>query len=60
MPKQYEDQPWYLEWRAAVDRVVTAHTARDSAATGSPERRAADLEYDDALIAFRSAAQRFQ
>jgi hypothetical protein len=60
MPEQYEDQPWYLEWRAAVDRVGTAHTARDSAATGSPERQAADLEYDDALIAFRSAAQRFR
>ena len=60
MPEQYENQPWYLEWRAAVNRVVTAHTARDSAVTGSPERHAADLEYDDALTAFRTAALRFR
>ncbi len=60
MPGQYEDQPWYPEWRTAVNRAVTACTARDSAAAGSPERQAADREYEDALVAFRSAAQRFR
>jgi hypothetical protein len=60
LSKRFEDQPWYPEWRAVVDRVVTARMARDSAAGGTPEREAADLEYDLALAAFRSAAERFR
>jgi len=57
---RFEDQPWYPEWRAVVDRVVTAQMARDSSTAGTPEREAADREYDAALAAFRSAAERFQ
>ena len=60
MSERFEDQPWYPEWHAVVDRVVTARIARDSSAAGTPEREAADREYDTALAAFRSAAERFQ
>jgi hypothetical protein len=60
MSERFADQPWYPEWHAIVDRVVTAHMARDSSTAGTPERKAADREYDVALAAFRSAAGRFQ
>ena len=60
MPERFENQYWYPEWHAIVDRVVTAQMARDNAAASSPERQTADLEYDDALVAFRSAALRFR
>jgi hypothetical protein len=60
LSERLEDQPWYPEWRAAVDRVVTARMARDSATPGTPEREDADREYDAAFAAHRLAAERFR
>jgi hypothetical protein len=60
LSERFEDQPWYPEWHAVVDRVVRARVARDSAAAGTPEREAADREYDVAFAAFRAAAERFR
>lgn len=60
LSERFEEQPWYPEWRAVVDRVVTARIARDSAAAGTPEREAADREYDAAFAAFQSAAELFR
>jgi hypothetical protein len=60
MPTRFEDQPWYPEWHEVVERVVAARMARDSTKPDTPEREAADREYDVALAAFRSAAERFR
>jgi hypothetical protein len=58
MPESVKGQSWYPEWREAVDRVVAALAARDSATSGTPEREIADREYEAALAAFRSAAEK--
>jgi hypothetical protein len=46
MPKRFEDQPWYPEWKKTIDRVIAALMARDSVKPGTPQREAADLEYE--------------
>jgi hypothetical protein len=60
MPTRFEDQAWYPEWREVVERVVTARMALDSTKPDTPEREAADREYNAAPVAFRSAAERFR
>jgi hypothetical protein len=56
MPERFEDQPWYREWREALDRVIGASMARDRTVAGTPERAAAQGECDAALAAFRKIA----
>ena len=55
-PSRPEDQPWYPQWRAALDRVIAASMAVDATMVGTPERLAANQEHDDALAAFRKIA----
>jgi hypothetical protein len=55
-----EDQPWYEEWRAALERVIAASMARDATLVGTPERRAAEQECDAAMAAFREIANRLR
>jgi hypothetical protein len=57
MPKRFEDQPWYPEWKKTIDRVIAALMARDSVKPGTPQREAADLEYEAAIAAFRAQAE---
>jgi hypothetical protein len=56
MPTHFEDQPWYPKWKEAVERVVEAQMARDGTQPGTPEREAADRDYEAAFAAFRSIA----
>ena len=56
MPERFEEQLWYNEWRQALDRVITASMTRDRATFGTPERQAADQDYERALAAFREFA----
>jgi hypothetical protein len=58
MPKRFEDQSWYPEWKKAIDRVVAARMILDGTKPDTPERETANREYDAALAAFRSAAER--
>ena len=58
MPERFEDQPWYLEWKKTVDRVVAARMALDATRTDTPEREAAEREYEVALVAFRLLAEK--
>jgi hypothetical protein len=60
MPEQFEDQPWYREWREALERVIAASMARDQTAAGTPEREAAQQECDAAMAAFREIANRLR
>jgi len=55
-----EDEPWYREWREALDRVIRAQMARDAARPGTPQREAADLEYDAAFAVFSALAKQVQ
>ena len=57
MPQRFEDQPWYSEWKKTMDRVIAALMARDSTEPGTPEREAADREYEAAMAAFRLLAE---
>jgi len=59
-PSAVEDQPWYPEWRAAVERVIAASMARDATMVGTPERKAADQECEAAMAAFREIANRLR
>lgn len=52
-----EDEPWYQEWREALDRVIGAQMARDAARPGTPQREAADREYDAAFAVFCALAK---
>jgi hypothetical protein len=56
MPETFEDQPWYREWREALDRVISTTMARDRTVAGTPEREVAEREYDAALAEFRRIA----
>jgi hypothetical protein len=60
MPKRFEDQPWYPEWKRTVDRVVAARMELDATKPGTPEREAADGKYQSALTAFRLLAHQHQ
>jgi hypothetical protein len=60
MSQRFEDQSWYPEWKQTVDRVVAARMALDATKPDTPEREAAEREYQVALAAFRSAAERFR
>ena len=57
MRTRFEDQPWYSEWKKTTDRVIAALMARDSTKQGTPEREAADREYEAAIAAFRLLAE---
>jgi hypothetical protein len=59
-PQAVEDQPWYAEWRTALERVIAASMARDATMVGTPERQAAQEECDAAMAAFREIANRLQ
>jgi hypothetical protein len=54
------EPPWYPEWRKALGRVIAATMARDATQPGTPEREAAEREYDSALTAFREVANRIR
>ncbi len=56
MSEKFEDQPWYREWRAALERVISTSMARDRTTAGTPEREAANRECDIALEEFRRIA----
>jgi hypothetical protein len=58
MAARFEDQPWHQEWREVLDRVIAAEMARDRAKLGTPEREAADREYEAALVVFRALAEK--
>ena len=58
MPKRFEDQSWYPEWKGTIDRVVTARMELDATKPGTPDREAADREYESALTAFRMVADK--
>jgi hypothetical protein len=58
MAARFEDQPWHQEWREVLDRVIAAEMARDRAKPGTPEREAADREYEAALVVFRALADK--
>jgi hypothetical protein len=60
MSSRFEDQPWYPEWKKAIDRVVAARMALDGTKPNTSEGEAASSEYNDALIAFRSIADRLR
>jgi hypothetical protein len=60
MSSRFEDQPWYPEWKKAIDRVVAARMALDVTKPDTSEREAASREYDAALVAFRSIANRLR
>jgi len=49
-PSAVEDQPWYPEWRAAVERVIAASMARDATMVGTPERKAGGIGRLSALV----------
>jgi hypothetical protein len=55
-PPKPEDQPWYPQWRAALDRVIAASMAVDATMVGTPERLAAKQEHEAALAEFRKVA----
>lgn len=55
MPKRFEDQPWYQPWREVLDRVIAAQMARDGTKADTPEREAANHEYEAALAALLAA-----
>jgi hypothetical protein len=57
---QFENQSWYPEWKEAVDRVVVAKMALDATAPETPERQAADREYQTALTGFRALAEKLR
>jgi hypothetical protein len=57
---QFENQSWYPEWKEAVDRVVAARMALDATAPETPERQAADREYQSALTGFRILAEKLR
>jgi len=44
--------------RDEIDRVVTARMELDATKRGTPEREAADREYESALTAFRMVADK--
>jgi hypothetical protein len=60
MATRFEDQPWHQEWREALDRVIAGQMARDGAKPGTPEREAADREYEAALVVFRALAEKIR
>ena len=60
MPERFEDQPWYREWREALERIIAASMARDRTMVGTPEREAAQRECDSAMAAFREIANRIR
>jgi hypothetical protein len=60
MPKGFDDQPWYPQWKRTVDRVVAARMELDASKPGTPEREAAGREYESALSAFRLLAEKHQ
>jgi hypothetical protein len=58
MPKRFEDQSWYPEWKKTIDRVVVARMALDATKPDAREREAAEREYEAALVAFRLVAEK--
>jgi hypothetical protein len=56
---KYEDQPWYPQWREAVERVGAAQMTRDSAMPG-PDQDRADREYEAALAIFPALAEQIR
>lgn len=58
MSERFQDQPWYPEWKKAVDRVVSARMALDATSPDTLGREAAEREYEAALAAFRLLAEK--
>jgi hypothetical protein len=59
MPR-VEDEPWYQQWREALNRVIAAQMARDASRPGTPEREAAERAYDAAFAAFSALANQLR
>jgi hypothetical protein len=56
-PIRMEDQPWYQQWRNALERVIAASMAVDATMVGTPERLVAKHEHEAALAEFRKIAK---
>jgi hypothetical protein len=59
-PARPENQALYEQWRAALERVITASMAREATMVGTLEREVAQRECDAALAAFRDIANRIR
>jgi hypothetical protein len=53
-----EDHPLYLEWKSALERIIAAKEARDTHRIGSKEFKAANAEYQAALVAYDAIARK--
>jgi hypothetical protein len=60
MAKRVEDEPWYQQWHQSLERVIAAQMARDATKLGTPEREAADREYETAMADFRVLANQIR
>jgi hypothetical protein len=54
---KFEDQPWYPAWKKSLERLVTARLALDATEPNTPEREAADREYQAACVAHRMLSE---
>jgi hypothetical protein len=53
---KFGDQPWYPAWKKSLERLVTTRLALDATKPNTPERKAADREYQAACVAHRMLA----
>jgi hypothetical protein len=49
-----EQQPWYPQWREAIERVIATRATRERARPDTIEREAAEADYQAALKSYRS------
>jgi hypothetical protein len=54
----FDNHPFYIEWRLALERVAAAKTARDIHRMETREFETADAEYQAALAAYEEVARR--
>jgi hypothetical protein len=54
----FEDHPFYIEWRLALERVTATKNARDIHGMETREFEAADAEYQAALVAYDEVARK--
>jgi hypothetical protein len=59
-PKKFEDQPWYLEWKQSIDKVVATKLTLDATQPNTAEREAAEHEYEHALATHHALADRLR
>jgi hypothetical protein len=54
----FDNHPFYIEWRLALERVTATKKARDIHRVETREFEAADAEYQAALAAYEEVARR--